>query len=173
MADKGSLAANVVSSAVISAVISGAFGLYANQRLEKYKLDLQNRNSVLTKKVNVYTSLNDKLRTLAVSLNKYVQLCELASKNPGDKTVRAASGPAMNDMTDRMGEVKEAIFKGIDEDVQKKVDKILDPLSISVYEAQKTPSTNPKIIKLYRERLKQELKNLEEEIDAKIGSFQL
>ena len=174
MADKSSLAANVLSSAVISAVISGAFGLYANQRLEKYKLDLQNRNSVLTKKVNVYTSLNDKLRTLAASLSKYVQLCELASKNPEDKTVRAASGPAMNDMTDQMGEVKEAVqFKGIDEDVQKKVDKILDPLSISVYEAQKTPSTNPKIINLYRGRLKQELKNLEEEIDAKIGSFQL
>jgi len=173
MSDKSGLAASVLSSAVISAVISGAFGLYGDQRLERYKLDLQNRNSVLTKKVNVYSSLNDKLRTLASSLSKYVQLCELAAKNPGDKTVRAASGPAMNDMTDRMGEVKEAVFKGIDEGVQKKVDKILDPLSISVYEAQKTPSNNPKITKLYRDQLKQELKNLEEEIDAKIGSFQL
>jgi hypothetical protein len=173
MADNNSLATSVLSSAVISALISGAFGLYGNQRLEKYKLELQNRNSVLTKKVAVYSSFNEKLRALSASLNRYVQLCELASKNPGDKTVRAASGPAMNDMTDRMGEVKEAVFNGIDEDVQKKVDKILDPLSMNVYESQKNPSNNPKIIKHYREQFKQELKTLEEEIDTKIGSFQL
>lgn len=173
MADKSGLATNILSSAVISAVVSGAFGLYGNQRLEKYKLDLQHRNAVLTKRVNVYTALNDKLRTLSASVSKYVQLCELASKNPADKTVRAASGPAMNDMTDRMSEVKEAVFKGIDGDVQQKVDQILDPLSVAVYEGQVSPSNNPKIIKLYREQLKQELKNLEQEIDAKIGSFQL
>jgi hypothetical protein len=173
VAENSSLATSILSSAVISALISGAFTLYGNKRLEKYKLDLQNRNSVLTKKVAIYTSLNEKLRILAASLSKYEQLCELASKNPGDKTVRAASGPAMNDMTDRMGDVKETLFKGIDEDLQKKVDKILDPLSINVYEAQKAPSNNPKIVKLYHEQLKQEVKEVEDEIDAKIGSFQL
>lgn len=173
MADKSGLATNLLGSVVISGLISGAFALYGNQHLEKYKLDLQNRNSILTKKVNVYNSLNDKLGTLAASLSKYVQLCEVASRNPGDKTVQAASSSAMNDMTDRMGDVKEAVYKGIDEDVQKEVDKILDPLSVNAAEAQKTPSNNPKIIKLYREQLKQELKDLEDQIDTKIGSFQL
>lgn len=173
----------VISSSVIAAVLTLLGGIYTNARLEgqknefskdleKYKVELQNKNAQLEVARASYIALDARINEFEVALSRYVNASTLSSQNPGSKDMSLTATQWYNDLGDRMGDVVEAVGgQGIEPALSTEVDVVLKPISQNLEAVQKSPQINPNAVKQYKESWKNAIEELKIKIRAAKGKL--
>jgi len=165
--------ASILGSAVIAASVSAvansrleAFKAEQNKELEKYKLELQNQNSALTKIIAVHSLLAERLDQFSDELNNYVRVVQIASQSGRNGALLQEARRSWTDLSERMAELEEvrkrnAIAPALSEQIDT---VLLAPVSRSLATVQQQPHNNPALVRLYNERLRQEISEIRKTI---------
>ena len=179
----GGMRKAVISSSVIAAALTLLGGIYTNARLEgqknefskdleKYKVELQNTNAQLEAARASYIALDARMNEFEVALSRYVNASALSLQYPGSKDLSLTAAQWYNDLSDRMGDVVEAVGgQGIEPSLSTEVDVVLKPISQNLEAVQKSPQVNPIAIKQYNESWKKAIEELKGKIRAAKGKL--
>lgn len=170
----------LISSTVMAAVVTLFGTLYTNcgleeqktelsKELEKFKVELQNKNAQLEAARASYTSLDARINEFEIALSRYIDASTMASQNPGSKYMLLTARQWYNDLQERMADVLEVVRgQGIDPSMVAEVDKFLKPISLNLEKVQRTPHENPSTAKEYETSWKPAIEQAKNKIrDAK------
>jgi hypothetical protein len=180
--NKTTILVGVMSSAVVAAAVTlvgnarlETYRAEQNRQLEKYKVDLQNENAALNKRISAISTLAERFNGFADELNNYIRVLQIVSRNRPTSSLVQESRRSWSGLAEKMADLNDARKQdSIDHELSEEIDgNLLVPANRNLAAVQRHASQNPDLTALFSAKLGREIVEIKKKIKAAAAKLTL